>query len=51
MDPDSNPLSELIQSRQSTRKYLDKPVPREAIERILDLTHCHQFATLALHRR
>lgn len=45
MDPDSNPLSELIQSRQSTRKYLDKPVPREAIERVLDLTHLAPSAT------
>lgn len=45
MDSDGSPLSELIRSRQSTRKYSDKPVPRESLERIMELTRLAPSAT------
>lgn len=42
---DSSPLSQLIRSRQSTRKYSDRPVPPEALERIMELTRLAPSAT------
>lgn len=45
MDSDESPLSQLIRSRQSTRKYLPREVPPEALERIMELTRLAPSAT------
>lgn len=43
-----NPLIEIIKTRRSVRAYLDKPVPREIIEEIID---CARYAPTALARQ
>lgn len=45
MDSDESPLSQLVHSRQSARKYLPTPVPPEALERIMELTRLAPSAT------